>query len=86
LNGEWKIVGKCDEWSSDAWPMPSFIRKNLLDGQDYEIFYDEKDPAKEMRQELFLDKDRRRLEQDGLFGYGAVQRYMAHIFGYEVPR
>jgi len=85
LSREWPIVGKCVRWSSSEWPMPTFVRKNPLNGQRFEISYNDNDPAIQISEQPISDEDKRNLEQDGLFGHGAVRRYLAHLLGYEVP-
>jgi hypothetical protein len=84
-NGEWPIVGKCVNWSSKDWAMPSFVREEPLTGRRYEVLYDPNDPAQRLsEQELKVD-ERKDLGRDSLYGHSAVQRYMAHVLGYEVP-
>jgi hypothetical protein len=84
-NGEWPIIGKCTDWSSKNWDVPNFVRIEPLSGRRHEVFYDLDDPAKQIGERELDVRESKDLKRDQLFGHIAVQRYMAHVLGYEVP-
>jgi hypothetical protein len=83
--GEWPVIGKCINWSSQDWAIPNFVREELLTGRRYEISYDPDNPAIRVGERKLDPGERQELRRDSLLGHLAVQRYMTHILGFEVP-
>jgi hypothetical protein len=47
INGDWEILGKIPEWVREAWPMPGFVRRDLLGIQrPTRAVYADDDPAR----------------------------------------
>jgi hypothetical protein len=84
-NGEWPILGKCANWSSTDWGMPNFVREEPLTKRRYEVFYDSVNPALRLGEKELTAGEGENLKRDSFWGHFAVQRYMAHILGFEVP-
>lgn len=46
-NGGWKIVGQLKEWNRDRWPLPSFMKKDLVSGTTYLVQVNDDAPAED---------------------------------------
>jgi hypothetical protein len=77
-NGEWPIIGVSERWQRDNWPMPSFIRRDDLSKHVWRVTYDDTDPGEPVREES-CEFDTTGLENDALYGYGAVELLMTKL-------
>jgi hypothetical protein len=69
---EWPIIGPSTPWIPKLWPMPSFVREDLLTGVFYKVDYADDDPLT-IVSETRLTSFNGGLERDGLCGAGAVE-------------
>lgn len=80
-DGAWPVIGRCENWRAEDWPMPAFVNEELLTGRRYEIRYDDKDPNKEVSRRLLSENEGRFLPVDGVSGDVAVQITMGKRLG-----
>ena len=78
LNERWPMLGDSEHWNRDAWPMPSFIRRNESLQRAWRATYADADPAKLDREES-VPFDTPGLESDSLYGYGATELLMSKL-------
>ena len=78
INGEWPILGELPEWDRQAWPMPSFVRRDDLSKRAWHSIYSDANPSKLEREEP-ASYEASDLEQDALHGSGAVELRMTKL-------
>jgi hypothetical protein len=72
IKGYWPIIGEMTGWQRSAWPMPDFIRRDLLGRlRPVRVQYADDDPGLVIA-ETVADDDVG-LPEDGLAGYGFVE-------------
>ena len=76
INGEWKIMGKIENWDRLRWPMPDFSTgaPHPKTGKVWLIRYSDDDLPKVIKSAL-IDPDKN-LPTDSLYGYGAVEIHL----------
>lgn len=79
--GTWPIIGRCENWQANSWPMPTFVRQDLLTGKRLEVWLDEMDPGRTIGTRQMAADDRRDLPRDSLSGHIAVQNVLAKRLG-----
>jgi len=73
INKEWPIIGEAQSFNRSNWPMPVFIRREILPPfKKWRVYYLDADPKKRIREELETD-DGADLPTDSLSGYGAAE-------------
>ena len=73
IQGDWPIIGKLDSWQRSDWPMPHFIRRELLPPyRNWRVYFSDADPAKRIKEEPETSA-RPELPDDGLWGAGAAE-------------
>jgi Immunity protein 26 len=78
LKGLWPVIGRLPDWDPTDWPMPDFVRGDLLRiGQRVLVRYHDSDPSRVLSEEV-LESDID-LAPDGLSGYGAVELKLSKI-------
>jgi hypothetical protein len=70
-NKEWPIIGPSASWNRKIWPMPSFVREDVVSGETTLIDYSE-DDLTEVSERPGSPDDLHRYPEDGLSGYGAI--------------
>lgn len=80
VNGEWPILGDMPSWSRKDWPIPVFIRRDVLSGRVWRVIYSDSDPSK-LDKEEFSSHDPKGIEESDLYGYGAVELVMTKLLG-----
>jgi hypothetical protein len=80
IQGEWPILSKVASWNRLDWPMPDFIRRDLMGAKmPVRVRYSESDPNYvEAEHPMTADDD---LEPDALYGYGAVEKKLTRLLG-----
>lgn len=73
INGQWAIVGNCENWSRLGWAIPNFIRIERLTGQIYLVEYDGNDPSQIIKETKMKEEDSKNLQEDILAGYGSTE-------------
>lgn len=78
ISGKWPLCGRIERWRREDWPMPSFIRKNLMGQAGYLIAtYADDNPTQCLNENY--TKTPLNLPNDGLAGYGAIEKKLKNI-------
>ena len=59
--------------------MPEFVRTEELSGRMWRVNYSDIDPSEVIAENRILDDGGQRLEQDSLYGYGAIELLLTHL-------
>jgi len=70
--GSWPVIGS-SVLDHDQWPVPKFLRRDLLSGKMYKVTYSSDDPAEEIDIQLLAGSEPENLPKDGILGHGAVE-------------
>jgi len=76
LNGRWDIVGVINPWKRKQWPIPFFIRRDILRPIAWEVDYGDNPNSIPQERRISLSAD---LPEDGLYGAGAAETYLGRI-------
>jgi hypothetical protein len=71
--GTWPIIGRSADWRSADWPMPALVRYEELTGRSFQVFYDDDDPNKLVREVAVPPGVAEQAPKDGLMGAGFVE-------------
>ena len=71
--GQWPNLGSIDGWDRNEWPMPVFVRYEELTGRSFNVFYDDDDPNKLLREQRISPGPAEQGPKDGLMGAGFVE-------------
>lgn len=77
--GNWPIIGVLPSWDRNAWPVPAFVRKDVVSGRVQKIVYADEDPSKVVSEVLSNEGEVKHLPRDGLWGAGAIEAYLSHV-------
>jgi hypothetical protein len=73
IRGEWPIIGQVTSWNRSDWPMPIFIRREVLPPyRNWRVYFSDTDPTKRIKEELETN-ERPDLPEDSLAGSGAAE-------------
>ncbi len=73
INNTWFILGQKQNFKSEDWPIPKFIRRDpLVSGRAWEVTYREDDIAT-VQSETPTDSSREDLDESCLMGAGSVE-------------
>lgn len=72
MEGKWPILGKCEDWKREDWPMPIFVQEELLSGRKFLVHYDDSNTNKVLYRER-VEGDTSKYPADLLSGAGAVE-------------
>lgn len=88
VDGTWPQIGVEPDWRRERWPMPVFLREDLLvDNRVFIIEYTEDDPGREVRERRLVGSAPVGAICDGLFGAGlASTRLTEAIAAQEASR
>lgn len=78
MEREWPVIGQVSGWRREDWPMRDFVRREELSGRVWRVRYSDVDPS-QVDAEEELSSDDTDLEEDGLFGYGAVELLLTRL-------
>ncbi len=73
LREEWPIIFHPDAWSRADWPLPAFARIAVDEGWALRVEYSETDISKPLHEASINLEEARRLPEDGVSGYGAIE-------------
>lgn len=79
LEGRWAVLGSLPDWDRQAWPMPSFVHKDVLSGRLYIRTYDENSLRLLSERRASADEEATGLPEDGSFGAGAVISRLSYL-------
>jgi len=77
--GKWPLIGRPGEWDPAAWPMPVFIRYEELTGRSFQVFYDEHDPNRVVREVQVPPGRAEQGPKDGLMGAGYTENVLNRL-------
>jgi hypothetical protein len=72
FEGNWPIIGQPEGWDREKWPLPQFVRIDLISGKAMTIVYSE-DELEEVDSFPCGAKDVNKYPEDGMSGAGAVE-------------
>lgn len=78
-DGNWPILGHDSNWDKDAWPMPSFVRQDVVSKKYRKTTYEPDNPAMVIWEGLCPIGEELLLPSDGLNGGGAVELYLTKL-------
>jgi len=77
LTKRWPVIGKAQDWRREQWPMPLFMRKDLLRPRTWIIEYSDTDPNEVTGMNSApLDTE---FEQDSLLGAEATEIHLEQM-------
>ena len=79
--GRWPLLGRLDTWDPAAWPMPVFVRYEELTGRSFQVFYDEHDPIRVIREVQVPPWQAGQGPKDGLMGAGYTENALNQLLG-----
>jgi hypothetical protein len=78
-NRRWALIGRFTTWNEREWPMPPFVRRDIVSGKLALVTYKESDPGLEHTMRRVLLEESKGLPSDGLFGYRAIEIKLSHL-------
>ena len=78
INGEWRVIGNSINWEQHLWPTPLFIKRDELSKRAWCVTYSDTDPSMRER-EVTVRYDSSELEENALYGYGAVELLLTKL-------
>lgn len=78
VQGEWPIIGQGRDWNGADWPMPKFIRRDVLSNRAWLVTYADEDPNEVVAEEPWNTADTT-IGRDSLYGAGAVEIALSHL-------
>ena len=85
LQKEWPIIDHSSTGKRDDWPMPIFGGISPDKKRAWRSEYSEEDLGVELRSAWTTAEDARRLPEDGLWGYGAVEVRLTKLLTSSAP-
>jgi hypothetical protein len=82
--GSWTVIGSAP-LDRDLWPVPQFVRRDLLNGKVSKVTYSPDDPAQEIANQPASDSEAEHLPKDGILGHGAVEIKLAKLLEERAP-
>ncbi|PHV09727.1 Imm26 family immunity protein [Chitinimonas sp. BJB300] len=76
--GTWPLIGIDPKFDREKWPMPSFVRQDLVSKNYRKTTYSPDDPSLVIWEGLCPLGEELVLPQDGLSGYGAVEIFLTN--------
>jgi len=78
ITGVWPQIGVDPDWSRERWPMPTFVRKNLLiDNLFFAVEYSEDDPGREVSERRLKSQPPPGAVEDGFVGAGLAATFLS---------
>lgn len=85
-SGKWKLVGRIEGWDRKNWPVPRFLKTDLVSGEAYLVEIDEENPG-ESRSIVRAPGDYPRdAPRDVLTGPEAAELQLEHLGKTPAPR
>lgn len=79
--GLWPVIGHLDPWEPQAWPMPMFVRTDVISGEKLLVQYADHDPSTVIDEMLISRKKAPGLPEDDLWGCGAIEEKLTELLG-----
>ena len=85
IEGTWPVIGDARDWARNEWPMPMFVRREPVSGRIWRVYRSDTNPNKMVKQELATDIVSDQIRNDAVYGYGAAEDLLEHLFvGHQV--
>lgn len=68
----WPIIGRSESWNRSDWPMPVFIRRDILRPMAWLVYYSDDNPSVQMAEEP-VHPGTAGFDDDVLSGFGAAE-------------
>ena len=78
-SGRWHLIGRSSTYNLRQWPMPSFVRRDIVSGKLSLVSYDQEDPGLEVKIKQATPDECRGLPADGLSGHGAIEIKLSRL-------
>lgn len=79
IKGYWTIIGPMTPWVVDDWPMPLFIRKDVISNEGLLVKYADDNPSLVVEETSLGHLYPHNLPEDGIYGYGAIEEKMTEL-------
>ncbi|MBO1756885.1 Imm26 family immunity protein [Allobranchiibius sp. CTAmp26] len=79
--GTWPMIGQLPNWDRSQWAMPAFIRYEELSGRTFQVFYDDDDPSRVLREIRVPSGPAEQGPKGGLMGAGFVEGVLTRMAG-----
>jgi hypothetical protein len=79
VQGRWPLLGRLDRWDRREWPTPVFVRYEELTGRSFQVFYDDDDPNRVLREEQVAPGEAEQAPKDGLMGAGFAEGALTRL-------
>ena len=83
LEGTWKVIGRHGVWRREEWPIPAFVRTDVISGKHRKVVYPEDDFSTETQLIPIDPVAAEKLPEDGTFGAGAVELRLTKLLSIE---
>ena len=79
--GTWPVILNDEHWDRGSWPMPYFVRTDVISGEKLKVVYDENDPGRIVSEVPITNVIGDFVEgyKDGLSGSGAIEHLLTHL-------
>lgn len=79
VQGKWPLLGRLDGWDRRKWPTPVLVRYEELTGRSFQVFYDDDDPARVLREKQVAPGEAEQAPKDGLMGAGFAEGALTRL-------
>ena len=79
--GDWPVLGRLAGWDRREWPIPVFVRHEELSGRSFQVFYDDDDANKVIREVQVPPSEAGQGPKDGLMGAGFTEKVLTTLLG-----
>ncbi|WP_242396382.1 immunity 26/phosphotriesterase HocA family protein [Anaeromyxobacter oryzisoli] len=80
IRGSWPLLGQTPgRWARERWPIPEFVRTDVISGSRRKVIYVEGDLSTETATIPIDARDAADLPADGLMGFGAVEIRLTNL-------
>jgi immunity protein 26 of polymorphic toxin system len=80
IRGSWPLLGQTPgRWIRERWPIPEFVRTDVISGVRRKVIYAEDDLSTEVATVPIDAREAEGLPEDGLGGFGAVELQLTKL-------
>ena len=79
VRGDWPIIGALAEWRREQWPIPAFVRHDLLTDEYMRVEYPDDDPNGQPREVPISREQFEGLPEDGMAGSQFVEARLSRL-------
>jgi hypothetical protein len=82
INSEWQILGSVPQWRRTQWPIPDFVRRDLLGRKKpVRVRYADDNPSRIESETPVQEEEVAGLAADSMSGYGAIEIKLTKLLG-----